>query len=275
MAMQVALLIRWEWFKLSRRWLPWVMLGLTVVITQALFWAGVFFDDELSHRTLRENVANGLASGGSFAFMAMFLTIAVTGSEYGWGTMRPVLSRGVGRGQFLIAKLTMMMLATAAGLIIVAAAISVSSFFAGAVTTPEPLPGHGSPSWLDLLMLYGRVVYSFLPYIALGLFAVTLVPSEGPATGLTLGYYLVEQVIVLPLLVANISWADWLFAFLLGPIINAWQSLPSGLELDIATIGGMPEMAHGFIFVTLYTAALAAAAIALFMRRDIAGAKGG
>ena len=45
--------------------------------------------------------------------------------------------------------------------------------------------------------------------------------------------------------------------------------------VTIATIGGMPEMAHGVIFVTIYAVVLAAAALALFQRRDIAGAKGG
>ena len=276
MATQVALLTRWEWFKLRRRWLPWVMLAITVGITQVLFWSNVFFlDADLSHRTLRENVANGLASGGGFAFMAMFMTIAFTGCEYSWGTMRSVLSRGVGRGQFLASKLSVMLLVTAAGLVIVTAAIAVSSFVADAVASTEPSHDYGSISLLDLLALYGRVVYSFLPYIALGLFFISLAPSEGAATGLSLVYYFSEQVIILPILAASLSWADRLFGFLLSPNTAAWQSLPSGLELDIATIGGIPEMAHGFIFLTLYTVALAAAAIALFLRRDIAGAKGG
>ena len=276
MAMQVVLLARWEWFKLQRRWLPWVMLAITVAITQAFFWAGVFFfDGDLSHRTLRENVANGLGAGGGFAFMAMFLTIAVTGCEYSWGTLRPVLSRGVGRGQFLAAKLSVMLAAAAAGLIAVTIAIAISSFIADVVVASEPAQGYGSLSWLDLLMLYGRVVYSFLPYIALGLFAISLVPSEGGATGLALGYYLVEQMVVLPLLGDNVSWTDRLFGFLLGPNTAAWQSLPSGPEIEIAAIGGISEMAHGFILVTLYAVVLAAAAIVLFLRRDIAGAKGG
>ena len=272
----MALLVRWEWFKLRRRWLPWTMLALTVVITQALFWAEVFFfGGDLSHRTLRENVANGLGAGGGFAFMAMFLTIAFTGCEYSWGTLRPALSRGVGRGAFLAAKLWVILMVTAAGLIIVAAAIAVSSFIADAVTAAEPSQSYAAVSLLDLLTLYGRVVYSFLPYIALGLFAISLIPSEGGATGLALGYYLVEQVIVLPLLGANVSWADWLFGFLLGPNTAVWQSIPSGLEIEIATIGGISEMLHGFILVTIYAVVLSASALALFLCRDIAGAKGG
>ena len=32
MVMQVANLTRWEWFKLRRRWVPWVLLGFVLVI---------------------------------------------------------------------------------------------------------------------------------------------------------------------------------------------------------------------------------------------------
>jgi len=92
-----------------------------------------------------------------------------------------------------------------------------------------------------------------------------------------LGYYIAESVILVPIL-ANFDWSDQVFAYLLGPNVNAWQSV-LGNEGDpasgIATIGGMSEMAHGAIFVTIYTVALAAGAVALFLRRDIAGAKGG
>ena len=94
---------------------------------------------------------------------------------------------------------------------------------------------------------------------------------------MSLGYYIAETVILVPIL-ANFDWSDQVFAYLLGPNVGAWQSVPGGggdPASGIATIGGMPEMAHGAIFVSLYAVVLAAAAAALFLRRDIAGAKGG
>ena len=40
MAMQVALLTRWEWFKLRRRWVPWILLGLRLGNRTAYILAG-------------------------------------------------------------------------------------------------------------------------------------------------------------------------------------------------------------------------------------------
>ena len=121
------------------------------------------------------------------------------------------------------------------------------------------------------------MIYGFLPYIMLALFLVVLTTSNGVGIGLSLGYYIAETIILVPIL-AIFDWSDQVFAYLLGPNVGAWQSVP-GNEGDpasgIATIGGMPEMVHGCIFVTLYAVILAGAALALFLRRDIAGAKGG
>ena len=64
---------------------------------------------------------------------------------------------------------------------------------------------------------------------------------------------------------------------MLGPNVDAWQDIGGGTNSvrEIATIGGISDMAHGFIVITIYIAVLTAAALALFLRRDIAGAKGG
>ena len=37
----VANLVRWEWFKLSRRWMPWVLLAVMVLFSQLVVWASV------------------------------------------------------------------------------------------------------------------------------------------------------------------------------------------------------------------------------------------
>ena len=47
-------LIRWEWFKLRRRWMPWILLAIMVLLSQLFIW-GSFF----SYR-------NQVQSGGEF-----------------------------------------------------------------------------------------------------------------------------------------------------------------------------------------------------------------
>ncbi len=279
MAMQVALLTRWEWFKLRKRWVPWILLGFVLVIVQLIFWLVATLSDDVSYQSPAENIANGLGFSAFFGpFIAVVLAAAVIGGEYGWGTLRPVLSKGAGRWPFLASKVAVVVLVTAAVLIILSVTVTISGFIAEAVlTAPESTEGYGDISWVNLLALYSRMIYGFLPYIMLALFLVVLTTSNGVGIGLSLGYYIAETIILIPIL-SNFDWSDQVFAYLLNPNVAAWQSVP-GNEGDpasgIATIGGMPEMAHGFIFVTLYAAVLATAALALFLRRDIAGAKGG
>ncbi len=275
MAMQVALLTRWEWFKLRRRWVPWILLGFAVVMAQLIFWLVATLSDDISYRSPTENIANGLGFSSFFGpLIAVILTAAVAGGEYGWGTLRPALSMGAGRWPFLMSKISITLLCTTAGLIILAVIVAVSGFIAEAVLASPEADSYGDISWLDLLALFGRSVYAFLPYIALALFAVVLTGSNGIGSGIALGYYFIELVILTPVL-SGFDWSDHVFAFLLGPNVTAWQSLDDSIEGNIATIGGMPEMAHGFIIITIYAVVLAAAAFWVFLRRDIAGAKGG
>ncbi len=43
---QIANLMRWEWFKLRRRWMPWILLAVLVLFSQLFLWASF-----LSYRT--------------------------------------------------------------------------------------------------------------------------------------------------------------------------------------------------------------------------------
>ena len=279
MAMQVALLTRWEWFKLRRRWVPWILLGFVLIIEQLLFWLVATLSDDVSYQSTSENIANGLGFSAFFGpFIAVILAAVVIGGEYGWGTLRPVLSKGAGRWQLLASKVAVVVLVTAGILIILCITVTVSGFIAEAIlTAPETTESYGDISALNLLALFGRMLYAFVPYIALALFLVVLTTSNGVGIALSMGYYIAETIILVPIL-ANFSWSDQVLAYLLGPNVSAWQSVPGNEgnpAAGIATIGGMSEMLHGFIFVTIYAAVLAAVAIGLFLRRDIAGAKGG
>ncbi len=276
MAMQVALLTRWEWFKLRHRWVPWILLGFVMVVQQLIFWLVAAFSDDLSYQSTSENIANGLGFASFFGpFVAVILTSVVVGGEYGWGTLRPVLSRGTGRWQFLMSKVAVVVLFTAVLLIVLSIAVTISGFIAEAVlTAPETTEPYGDISAVDLLALYGRMLYGFLPYITLALFLVVLTGSNGVGIGLSMGYYIGEGIILVPIL-SIFSWSDKVFAFLLNPNVGAWQNTPPNNDSSIATIGGISDMAHGFIILTIYIAVLTAAALFLFLRRDIAGAKGG
>ena len=276
MAMQVALLTRWEWFKLRHRWVPWILLGFVLVIDQLLFWLVATLSDDVSYQSTSENIANGLGFSAFFGpFVAVILAAVVIGGEYGWGTLRPVLSKGAGRWQLLASKIAVVILVTVGILVIMCITVTISGFIAEAVlTAPETTETYGDISAVNLLALFGRMLYAFLPYITLALFLVVLTTSNGVGIALSMGYYIAENIIVVPI-ISNFSWSEGVFTYLLGPNVSAWQSVPPNNDGGIATFGGISDMTHGFIILTVYIAVLTAAAIALFLRRDIAGAKGG
>ena len=274
--MRIAALTRWEWFKLRHRWLPWILLAVMVALGQLLFWVAATQGNDLSYRNTAENIANGLGLSAVFAaFIAMILAAAVTGGEYGWGTLRPTLSIGAGRWPFLSSKVVVALLTAAAILIIMSAFIAISSFIAALVLAEPEAESYGSISWLDLLGIYGRMVYSFLPYIVLAMFFAVLVGSSGVGISLSMGYYIAETFIISPILFA-FNWGGTAAAFLLGPNISAWLGAGNGFGIgNIATIGGLSAMVQGFIVITVYALVLGGAAFYLFLRRDIAGARGG
>ena len=197
------------------------------------------------------------------------------GGEYGWGTLRPALSRGIGRWQFLASKVAVVVLVPTALLFILSVTVMISGFIAEATLTADPqVEGDGSISWVGLLALFGRMIYGFVPYTMLALFFVVLTGSNGVGLGLPLGYYMAESVILVPVLRA-FAWSDRVFAYLLASNVEGWQRTDPNAESSIAAIGGLSDMAHGAVFATLYALTMGAAAAFLFLRRDIAGAKGG
>ena len=272
-ARHIAILTRWEWFKLRHRWLPWILLGIMVALAQLIFWLAATLSDEVSYRSTTENVVNGLGFSVVFAtFIAMILAASVTGGEYGWGTLRPALSLGAGRWQFLTSKVAVTLLTTAVILIIMSVTVAVSGFIAEIALAPPAAEPYEATSWLELLGIYGRMVYGFLPYILLAMFFAVLTGSNGVGIALSLGYYVAETFIISPILMV-FEWGGDALAFLLSPNIAAWQDI--GESGGINTIGGVSAMAQGFVVITIYGLALGGAAFALFLRRDIAGAKGG
>ena len=62
MILELANQVRWEWFKLRRRWMPYILLAILVLISQVAIWATIFAFNEANARTDERPIA---ASGSS------------------------------------------------------------------------------------------------------------------------------------------------------------------------------------------------------------------
>ncbi len=62
MILELANQIRWEWFKLRRRWMPYVLLGVLVLISQVAIWGTMFAYNEANARTDERPIAASATS---------------------------------------------------------------------------------------------------------------------------------------------------------------------------------------------------------------------
>lgn len=341
----------WELFKLRGRWMPWILLGIVVVITQLFLWINyVAYHNEslqevfsggtatmsvtsevdggspvtvqvdcsdiesgllpenldLLTASEREKFLDGMeafasedcgdyqgpgdfrqafvlpgsigrAIGATSAFgpvLMIVLAASVAGAEYGWGTLRHVLTIGVGRWQLLASKLMMLVLVSAVGLLIASVLIAITSLIASAIAPEEAGGLADSGSWSETAAMFGKGIYALAPYIALGTFLSVLTSSFALGVSISLGYHLIE-LIVTPFLKLTSS-LERVPDFLLGPSVNIWTQT-STIEVEVTRKGVLlepPGTLHAFLVILVYVIVLGAASFWLFQRRDVSGAKG-
>ena len=352
MIVDVARLTLWEWYKLRRRWMPYILVGIAVLFTQLLLWLAysayhnqtlqeVFsggsssygFSTEVDGEVVEVSVScadlvNGrmpenldrLAENERQAFLedierfqaescgetqardefrtafvlpdaiagsveaalfvapilVMILAVSSVGSEYGLGTLRTTLTRGTGRWQLMSSRLVLLVLAAAAGLLVVALAAVVATVVASIIPPGEDGGIVGSGEWSDAAVMFGKAVYALAPYIALGIFLAVLTQSTGTGLAASLGYYVVELIVV-PI-IGNYERVDWVRDFVIGHNVTEWLQVgfvEVEVNADAPEAASQADPLQAFLVILAYTVALAGAAYWIFQRRDVAGARGG
>lgn len=292
MITDVLSLTRWEWFKLRHRRLPWILLAITALLVQVNFWVSYALfrggnvemgeggesgavtvstsDQFVEMFAFPTSLANGLIVGRGFGgLLVMILAASLIGSEYGWGALRTVLTKGTGRWTLLASKLLLLAGVSVGALIVTTAALAVSSVIALATLDADWVAA--SAAWSDLGIGFGKAVYGMLPYVALAVFAAVLTSSSGAAIGISLGYYFAESILVGVLM--PFDWFERIDVFILGQAVSGWMgSSAGGISFD--TAAELPDAMQAFLVLTGYVVVLATAAFWLFQRRDIAGARG-
>ena len=351
MIVHVLRLTRWEWFKLRKRWMPWILLVIAVVGAQSFLWSRFYSynvrpsieeqttfylsgptdsagnstaipvscidiwegtadakveqsdqayredtlrmmefllgeetcqehleDEALFRDSTRQTLVlpNSLSNGLAFAhtigiILIMILTSSVLGTEYGWGTLRAVLTRGVNRRQFLGAKALSLLLMGAIGLIIVALTVAVSSLIAASLLVDDG-GITDSGQWSTVAVVFGKAVYGLIPYAILALFLSVLTSSTSLGIAISVAYYFVES-----FLVGMFLWFSNVTDFLLGPSVISWMT-EAGIHMTdegaMFPVSHPSSQLHAFLVIAAYSIIIGVAAFWLFQRKDIAGARG-
>lgn len=198
--------------------MPWVLL-LMVAAAALLIYFIVYFSVQAQLESIRTG-ASPAPPGGSAQFdralaslrpsevanfglgivsglgsvLLIVLTASVFGNEFGWGTLRAVLALGAGRVRFLAAKyVTMALYAVLLTLLGTLAAVAGSE----AVSSIGGLDRAVPADYLAHLAAAGaRMVFTFLPYIALAALMAVWSKSAGAGIAIGLVVYFAEGIVM-------------------------------------------------------------------------------
>jgi ABC-type transport system involved in multi-copper enzyme maturation permease subunit len=139
----------------------------------------------------------GLA-GGYISFMGVILLCILAGSliggEYGFGTIRLMLSHGMGRAQMVVAQVVavaILALGLAGGILVLGA---IAGFIVGPSLggTVGAVPGGG---WLEFVAYWLAVALNLFVFELVAFFIATLGRSTAAGIAASLGYVLLENIV--------------------------------------------------------------------------------
>ena len=216
-----------------------------------------------------ENLAAYVLSGisGTGGTLALILGALVVGSEYGWGTLKTVLSQRPGRLGAFFAK----MLALGA----VLALFVVLAFVVGAICSLIVAGVQGAtvswPSLTELLEALGAGAIVLASWAALGVLLATLFRSTALAIGLGLFYALALEGLVFGLPIPNESFQD-ARQFFLGQNSGflAESFAGSSLQQPLTPLGPDVGAMQAALVLGIYLAVFVLVAALAFRQRDVA-----
>ena len=168
----------------------------------------------------------------------------------------------------------LLLLLSVAAAIVIAITTAIASLLA-AVIPPEETGTLAEPGkWSEVFITWGKAIFAFAPYIGLSVCLAVLTQSASAGIAIALGYYVIE-LIAAPILNVT-SWGQRIADFLLGNNVGEWMEAAFvSVEVDGASsTANQPEPLQAFLVISAYTLVFCVAAFFVFLRRDIAGAKG-
>jgi len=222
-------LLRSELYRLVRRWMPWIMLGLIVVIAFVfyfLIWVSVNAQLQAVkngtlpvpaggtaqlEQTLRQIAPDRVAQfgvsvvAGLGSVMLIVFAASHVGTEFGWGTFRTLLAHGASRSGFLVSKAVSLVLYAVVFMIVGSIAAIAASYTVSAVAGISPGSG---VDFAEVARVAVKSGYTFLPYMALALAIAVWSKSAGAGIATGLVVYFAESIVAGILVSLNKDYAQ-------------------------------------------------------------------
>ena len=288
--------LRSEVFRMRRRWMPWIVLGIIAVLGVVLYEL-VYFSVNAQLQLLRSgNAPSSVTGPGGVAAMTAQLeetlqqlrpsrvaelgvsfvagigsvllivfSASHMGTEFGWGTLRTLIASGESRAAFLATKL-----GSIAIFVLAFTALGVISVVAGSfvVSTQAGLDLGG----LDATSIVGaaaKAAYCFLPYLALAALIALWARSSGAGIAAGLVIYFAESIVVQLLISFN---SDYATIANFGLSRNVQTLSSTGVRVSAgpsSAASGLPDPTQAALVLAAWTVLFVALAFWRLRDRDI------
>ena len=216
-------LIRVEFFKLRKRWMPYVLLLvllasilIPLVVTYINYQSAVseypdlMWKEVLVLPTAMEGVFNSVPGLGMI--LVAILAASVVGNEYGWGTLRQTLARGTSRPRYLTSKLLSIAIIAFIGVMIAVAVGLIATIITSMLV-------EGGIEWGSFLGYFmaslGRTLLVLVAYISIATFFSVLLRSSALGIMVTIAWFIGDGIIV-GLLASSTGWLADIPQFMIG-----------------------------------------------------------
>lgn len=189
--------LSFEWLKFSKRWMPRVILGLMAGLLVLAFWGFSRGQDQPNLFLPRGWLTALILFAGFAPFFWPVLGGSWAGNEYGWGTIRSVLTRRPQRVEHIMAAVAVLLAGVGLALLVVLVVAS------GAGAVVAVLTHHGAvTSGIFTGSFVGTLLKGFVTawyvsafYLVLAYVAATLFRSAAVGIGFGIGSTLAEFIL--------------------------------------------------------------------------------
>ncbi|MGH2442093.1 MAG: hypothetical protein ACRDFX_02870 [Chloroflexota bacterium] len=262
-----------EWFKINKRWMPRVIVLIMLAIIVLIFW-GVATTKNRTDLIMPRGLIVALFLASSFsAFIWPILSGSWAGNEYGWGTVRMILSRRPDRAQWSLAAMVALILYAGLALLATLLVGFVTGSVVAALTNHSEFISSGLQSNYAALVI--KVFFAswliFTYYLVLAYAAGTIFRSGAVGIGAGIGVSIAQLIVsgIFDGLGGNWRVVANHFPNRYGDALIGRLSA-AGTTGDFTTIGAnLPSIVTSIIGLVVYIAILVGVTLFLVKTRDV------
>ena len=203
------------------------------------------------------------------SLMLVILAASAIGSEYSWGTLRPLLATGLSRTRFLGAKILALALVVAVFVVLPLIMNAILAVPAALLGERPVFSGTLDVAWLGhFAALVGRTYVLVAMPVALAFLMGLVGRSQAAGIGVALGVTIGEQIVGMVLLGLDLGWSHAIGAFL--PFLSS-QSLQGRNREPPQIEPGMLGEGRALLTLLGYSVVCVVIALLIFRRRDVRG----